>query len=260
MSAAMFVVSKILSFATQPLSWVVALLLLGLLCMPRRRKWGLRLCWAALGVLLLQGWQPLPDALMRHLEAQYPGPGPAGNLQPYAGVVLLGGALESGLIWQAHGQIALNSAAERMTVPIALLRQYPHLRVLFTGGQGELFATGLSEAERAKLFFDSMGVPPQRVIYESASHTTYENAILSAKVPGVDPTQRWLLLTSAFHMPRAMALFRKAGWNVTPYPVDYRTGKETPWNNYSLELGAQKWHLVLHELAGLLAYRLAGRA
>ena len=118
----------------------------------------------------------------------------------------------------------------------------------------------LSEAERAKLFFDSMGVPPQRVMYESASHTTYENAILSAKVPGVDPTQRWLLLTSAFHMPRAMALFRKAGWNVTPYPVDFRTSNDTPWASYSLAGGADKWHLVLHELAGLLAYRLAGRA
>lgn len=256
----MFLASKLLSFATQPLTWVVVLLLCGLLCMPLRRKWGMGLGWAALTVLLLQGWQPLPDALLRQLETQHPGPAPGVALRPYAGVVLLGGALEPSYVWQGHGQPALNDAAERMTVPLALLQQYPHLRILFTGGEGQLFAAGLTEADRARIFFDSMGVPPQRVMYESASHTTYENAIFSAAVPGVNTAQPWLLLTSASHMPRAMATFRKAGWNVTPYPVDFRTGIQTPWTQYSLAIGANKWHLALHELFGLLAYRLAGRA
>ncbi|MDO9165473.1 MAG: YdcF family protein [Rhodoferax sp.] len=215
---------------------------------------------AALAVLLLQGWQPLPDVLLRQLEAQHAGPTPGASLQQYAGVVLLGGALEPSYIWQAHSQPALNDAAERMTVPVALLQQHPHLRILFTGGEGDLFAKGLTEADRAKIFFDSMGVPPERVLYESASHTTYENAVFSATAPGVNPAQPWLLLTSASHMPRAMATFRKAGWNVTPYPVDFRTGTQTPWTEYSLAEGAKRWHLVLHELAGLLTYRLAGRA
>lgn len=211
-------------------------------------------------MLVLQGWQPLPDALLRQLEAQHPGPAPGTSLQRFAGVVVLGGALEPAYVWQGHGQVALNEAAERMTVPVALLQQYPNLRVLFTGGDGELFAQGLTEADRAKIFFNSMGVAPQRVVYESASRTTYENAVLSATVPSVNPAQPWLLLTSASHMPRAMALFRKAGWDVTPYPVDFRAGTHTPWTNYSLELGARKWHVVLHEVTGLLAYQLAGRA
>ena len=98
------------------------------------------------------------------------------------------------------------------------------------------------------------------MLFESKSRTTYENAVLSAALPSVNPTLPWLLVTSASHMPRAMATFRQAGWNVTAYPVDYRTGAHTPWGQYSLAKGAQKWHLVLHELAGLLAYRLAGRA
>jgi uncharacterized SAM-binding protein YcdF (DUF218 family) len=168
--------------------------------------------------------------------------------------------LSPAYVWHGHDQAALNDAAERMTVPIALLAKKPNLRLLFTGGEGELFAKNLSEAARAKIFFDSMGVAPERVIYESQSHTTYENAILSKTLPGVDPSQPWLLLTSAFHMPRAMATFDKAGWNVTPYPVDYRVGIQTPWSQYSLEHGARKWHIALHEMVGLLAYRLAGRA
>lgn len=256
----MFIASKLLSFATQPLAWVAVLLLGGLLCLPVRPAWGRRLGWAALSVLLLQGWEPLPDALLRQLETRHPALPAASVLQSYVGVVVLGGALESSYVWQGHEQPALNDAAERMVAALRLLQQRPHLQLLFTGGEGEWLTQGLSEAQRARIFFDHMGVPAQRVRYESASHTTYENAVLSAALPGVNQSQPWLLLTSASHMPRAMATFRKAGWNVTPYPVDFRTGARTPWSQYSLARGAQKWHMVLHELLGLLAYRLAGRA
>jgi uncharacterized SAM-binding protein YcdF (DUF218 family) len=256
----MFLASKLLSFATQPLAWVLALLCWALLCFAFRRKWGQGLVGVALTVLLLQGWEPLPDMLVRQLEAQHPGSTANASLQQYVGVVVLGGALEPAYVWQGHNQVALNDAAERMTVPIALLGRYPHLRLLFTGGEGELFADGSTEAERAKIFFDSMGVAPQRIVYESTSRTTYENAQFSAAISGVNRAQPWLLLTSAWHMPRALATFRKAGWNVTPYPVDFRTGTHTPWTQYSLARGAQKWHLALHEWVGLLAYRLAGRA
>ena len=257
---AMFITSKLLSFATQPLAWVLVLLLAGLLLMSYRRSWGVRLAWAAVTVLLLQGWEPLPDALLRQLETSHSAPKPGTSLQPFAGVVVLGGALESAYVWQGHGQPALNEAAERMTTAVALVHQYPHLRMLFTGGEGELFAGDLTEADRAKIFFDQMGVDPRAVTYESASRTTYENAVLSARLPGVNPGQPWLLLTSASHMPRAMATFVKAGWNVTAYPVDYRTGLHTPWTQYSLAGGASKWHTLLHEGVGLLAYRLAGHA
>lgn len=256
----MFIASKLLSFATQPLAWVLVLLLAALLRMSLRRNAGRGLIVTAFAVLVLQGWEPAPDALLRQLERQHPLVPAQASLQQYNGILVLGGALESAYAWDGHDQAALNDAAERMTVPLALLAKNPELRLLFTGGEGELFANDLSEAARAKIFFDSMGVAQERVIYESQSHTTYENAILSKTLPDVDPGQPWLLLTSAFHMPRAMATFAKAGWNVTPYPVDYRVGVQTPWSQYSLERGARKWHIALHEWVGLLAYRLAGRA
>jgi len=96
--------------------------------------------------------------------------------------------------------------------------------------------------------------------FEFGSRTTYENAVFTAALPGVDRTRPWLLVTSAWHMPRALATFRAAGWNVTPYPVDYRTGIRTPWTEYSLVDSPRRWRIALHEWAGLLAYRLAGRA
>jgi uncharacterized SAM-binding protein YcdF (DUF218 family) len=97
------------------------------------------------------------------------------------------------------------------------------------------------------------------VRYEAESRNTYENAVLTAKVPGVNPQDRWLLMTSAWHMPRSMATFEKAGWNVTAYPVDYRAEDVTVWTRYSLLGGVSDWQLVLNELVGLAAYRLTGR-
>lgn len=255
----MFFLAKLLAFLTQPLAWVLTLLALGLLLPERWRRAGTALLWSALAVLLLQGWEPLPDALLRRLEARHPAPAPL-DLRRYAGVIVLGGALESSYVWQGHAQPALNGAAERMTAALPLLQRAPELKLLFTGGEGELLAGALTEAERARRFYASLGVDPQRLIFESASRTTYENAVLSASLPGVDKTRPWLLLTSAWHMPRALATFEKSGWNVVPWPTDYRAGLQTPWTQYSLAGGAVKWHTALHEILGLWVYRLSGRA
>jgi len=258
----MFIASKLLSFLTQPLAWAALLMLLALVWLRRRPKGARRALLGALALGLLLGWLPLVDALLRPLENRYPASAEvaAGQLNAFVGVVVLGGALDSSYVSRAHGQVALNGAAERMTAPVALLRQQPHLRLIFTGGEGELWPQGVSEATLAEQFFTSMGVAANRVEYEDKSRTTYENAVFSAALPKVDKTQRWLLLTSAWHMPRSLAAFRAAGWNVSPYPVDYRTGDSTPWTEYSLARGALRWQLLLHEIAGWLAYVVAGRA
>jgi uncharacterized SAM-binding protein YcdF (DUF218 family) len=256
----MFIASKLLSFMTQPLAWVALLLLAALLCMTLRRRCGPKLVALALALLLLLGWEPLPDALLRPLETQSAAVPADASLQAYVGVVVLGGVMEPAYVWQGHAQPGLNDAAERMTEALRLLQRQPHLRLLFSGGEGELMADGTSEAERARIFFQHMGLDGPRMMYESASRTTYENAILSARLPGVDPAQPWLLMTSAWHMPRALATFRRAGWNVTPYAVDFRAGSQTPWSQYSLLRGSNKWQLALHEWVGWLAYRLSGRA
>lgn len=256
----MFIAAKLLAFLTQPLAWVALLMLTAVLLVRRRPKSSQRLGASAIALLLVLGWEPLPDALLRRLEAQYPALSPSADWQAYAGVVVLGGALESGYVWTHPNQSALNEAAERMTEVLPLLRRQPALRVLFTGGEGELFGGNLSEAQRAARFFTAQGIPAQQLLYESASRTTFENALLSKTVPGVNPAQPWLLMTSAWHMPRAMATFRKTGWNVTAYPVDFRAGQQTPWTQYSMDQGARKWKLALHEGLGLLAYRMSGKA
>lgn len=255
----MFLLSKLLVVLTQPLAWVAAVLLLSLFLQHRRPRVAQRLLWMALGLLLLIGWMPLPDQLLRSLEDQSAEIPPQADLRAYAGMVILGGATESGRVAQSHQHPLMNNAAERMTVPVAMLRRNPHLQLIYSGGEGEWLGSGPSEAVRAQGFFDSMGLPAGQVRHEAASRNTYENAILSARLPGVDTAQAWLLVTSASHMPRALATFTKAGWNVTPYPVDFRTANTTPWNDYSLDSGVDRWQLALHEWVGLLAYYLTGR-
>jgi len=133
------------------------------------------------------------------------------------------------------------------------------MRIVFTGGDGSVWTAGEAESEGAKVFFANMGADMSRVIFESRSRNTYENATFSRDLPGVDIRQPWLLVTSASHMPRALATFKQAGWNLTPYPVDYYSSRETRWLSYSLMQGIQAWETVLHEYVGLAVYRLSGR-
>lgn len=247
------------SLLTDPLAWVAALLALGWLLMSRRPVAAWRCVGLGLLALLLLGWSAPPDRLMHWLETWH-APASRDGLAAYAGVVVLGGSFERAALQRGRAQVQLNERAERLTEAVALAQAHPGLAVVFTGGCVDLGDGCVAEAELAHRFFTHMGMAPGRVLYEAVSRTTHENAVFTAQLPGVDKARPWLLLTSAWHMPRAIATFGKAGWNVTPYPVDFRTGRQTPWTQYSLAQGVRKWQLVLHELAGLLAYRLAGRA
>ena len=237
MTDLLFYLSKVLSVFTHPLIWAAVLFLLAFWTRSRHRVIARWLLLAAFGWAALVDWLPLPEALLRELESRQPAPAmvAAGQLQHYKGVVVLGGS------------------TERLKVAVTLLRQHPNLQLLFTGGDGKWWASGPTEADQAEAFFKRMGLSPERTLYERASRTTHENAVLGAAVPGVDMTQPWLLLTSARHMPRAMSIFQTVGWNVTPFPLDYRSTRLGSWTDYSLARGMTRWQLVLHEWLGMVA-------
>jgi uncharacterized SAM-binding protein YcdF (DUF218 family) len=251
----MFALSKLMSAITQPLFWL-ALWWAGALCMLGRwRRTAVGMLWLGLVVLGLLGFEAIPDALLRPLENRYPVPAEQ-SLDHHAGVIVLGGALQHPGSYQAHAQVPLGEAAERMTVPVALMRQHPKWALVFSGGEGRLLATGVSEAELAQVFFRAQGVDMVRVMLESGSRTTRENARQVAALLGQRCSQPWLLVTSAWHMPRAMAEFEAVGCKVTAYPVDFRTGNATPWTEYSLAQSLLRWQTALHEWVGLLVYGL----
>ena len=210
-----------------------------------------------LTLLLLTGWSPLSNAALRSLEDQYQTP--AGDLSKFAGMIVLGGVF-AGNDGRGQEQIAVGCSADRVVAPVPIMNQYPHMRLLFTGGEAALLPTGQSEAKAARRYFEKMGLAPNRMIYEGASRNTFENSELSARVPDVDIKAPWLLVTSASHMPRAMATFLHTGWNVTAYPVDYASVVDPSWFGYSLVSSANAWQVALREWVGILVYRATGRA
>jgi uncharacterized SAM-binding protein YcdF (DUF218 family) len=209
--------------------------------------------WNGFIVFGLLGFSAVPDALLRSLENQFPVP----NLTQsngYLGLIVLGGATGGPAIYKAHGQVPLGDAAERMTLPVSLIRKFPYYELIFSGGEGRLVPTGSTEAELAKAFYEEQGVDMKRVTLESKARTTRENAIRVAELLGERCKQPWLLVTSAWHMPRSMAEFQAVGCNVTAYPVDFRTGDETSWTEYSMASSLMAWQTALHEYLGMFAY------
>jgi len=138
-----------------------------------------------------------------------------------------------------------------------LARRYPAAKLVFSGGSGKLFG-GPAEADFVLPLFESFGIARERVMLEAKSRNTAENAQFTKElVP--KSGERWLLVTSAYHMPRSMGAFRRVGFAVEPYPVDWRTGAEDNYAFSSLSAGLARTDTAIHEWLGLLAYRLTGQ-
>ena len=251
----MFVLSKLLSAVTQPLFWLSLWWLLALVMLPRFRRLASSMLWGGMLVLGLLGFSAVPDALLRTLEGQYKVP-TLTQSNPYAGVIVLGGATGSPSIFKAHGQVPLGDAAERMTLPIGLMRKFPNFELIFSGGEGRLVPMGTTEAEITKVFYEEHGVNMKRVTLESKARNTRENARQVAALLGERCKQPWLLVTSAWHMPRSMAEFEATGCNVTAYPVDFHTAEKSSWAEYSMVGSLAAWQKALHELLGMFVYRI----
>ena len=249
----MFVVSKLLSAITQPIFWLSLWWGLALLVLMRWRRPAVVMLWGGLVVLGLLGFRAVPDALLRSLENRHSVP-TAEAMERYVGLIVLSGAVGHPDSFAAHGQVPLNEAAERMTVPVGLMRQHPRWELVFSGGEGRLLTTGVTESELARVFYQQQGLDMARVHLEAGSRTTRENARQVARLLGERCQQPWLLVTSAWHMPRSMAEFEAVGCRVTPYPVDFRTGEATALTEYSLARSLLSWQTALHEWLGLWVY------
>jgi len=254
-----FIASKVFGFFALPSNLLMTLGFLGLLLLPTAwSRGGRRLTTASILLIGLFGLSPLGNALILPLEDRFPPWDPARGAPD--GIVVLGGAVDE-LVSNARGDLELNEAAERMTAAVALARRYPTARIVFSGGSGHLLPQSATEAEVAVRLFESLGVAPTRITAEDRSRTTAENALFTKELVDPKPSQRWLLVTSAHHMPRAMGVFRRAGFTVEPYSVDWRTrGTEDLARPFvSVADGLRRTDVAMREWVGLIAYRLSGR-
>jgi uncharacterized SAM-binding protein YcdF (DUF218 family) len=251
-----FVASKVLWFFAAPSALLILGALIGAVFSARR---GGR--WLAIGclvALLIVGYGPTGPLLIAPLEDRFPTP--AADLPAPTGIIVLGGAINEA-ISGARRQTTFDEGGERLTEAVVLARRYPSARIIYTGGSASLIGRPSSEAEDARTLFVAMGIDPQRITLETRSRNTDENARFTAVLVHPESGQRWLVVTSAYHMPRAMGLFRKAGFAAIAYPVDYHTvGGRADWRpEANLPRGMEIFDLAVHEWIGLVAYRLSGR-
>lgn len=254
-----FYVSKIIGTLLWPSS-IVALLLTGgaiLLLMGRGGAWGRRLTLGGVGLLLVLGFSPVGNWLVLPLEQRFE----RGELpDDLAGIIMLGG-FEAPRISRARGQLSLNEGAERLTEAVLAARARPAAKVVFTGGDGTLLGSSGSAAGPIGTFLVALGIERGRIVLEGASRTTHENALELARLLQPRPGQRWLLVTSAYHMPRSVGVFRHAGFDVVAWPADYRTSGvgAVAQGFISFHQGLERVDLAVKEWVGLVAYRLSGR-
>jgi uncharacterized SAM-binding protein YcdF (DUF218 family) len=256
-----FYLAKILWALLQPSSLVIAAVVVGaILSTTAWRRLGRRLLMVAVPVLIIGGISPLGDLLIAPLENRFPRTDitRGGSI---TGIVVLGGA-EDGRAAAAPRELAgLNEAAERYTEAAALARRLPNARLVFTGGSGALFSKEPPESETAARLFEALGIAKERITLESASRDTHENALFTTRLIKPATGERWLLVTSAWHMPRAIGCFRRVGFPVEAWPVDFRTSVDfQPLRFHSaITEGWRRIDFVAREYAGLVAYHLSGR-
>jgi uncharacterized SAM-binding protein YcdF (DUF218 family) len=255
-----FVLSKTLGVMALPTNLLIGLGLVGaLLSATRFASAGRKIMTASIVLLAVCAFSPLGNLLLYSLESRFP-PWDAARGAP-DGIVVLGGPIDPDLSI-AHHTPVIRSAADRIVAAAALARRYPNARIVFSGGSADLFANDAREADYAGEIFADLGIARERLIMERRSRNTYENAVFSKEIASPKQGERWLLVTSAYHMPRAVGLFRKAGFPVEPYPVDWRVGGDAAdilaFSDIAVD-GLGRTDVALREWMGLVAYRLAGR-
>ncbi|MFC0218541.1 uncharacterized SAM-binding protein YcdF (DUF218 family) [Pseudochelatococcus lubricantis] len=213
-----FFASKIVWFFTSPTNLLLMVLIAASLLLFTRFYRVARVVVLGVGIVLFAvGVTPFSRFLVQTLENVYPDI--SRNPGHVDGVIVLGGSTSF-----ARGQLRVGEAGSRLVAALELARAYPQARIIFSGGSARvLIAEERTEAEGARIFFDLAGLPPGRVIYEDQARNTFENAVFARRIADPRPGERWLLVTSAFHMPRSVATFRRAGFDVVPYPVDFRS-------------------------------------
>lgn len=229
----------------------VLLLSLGVGCfLLKQRKWGKRFLAISCTGFVFFAIVPIGLWTFEVLENRFPK-----NPQiptDVKGAILLGGSFDK-LTSLARNETAYSLLAGNFIKFTEIAKEYPQLQLVFTGNA--------FEAETAQKEFKALGLDPSFIQFEGSSKNTMENAAKTAGLVKPTPEDKWVLVASAFHMPRSVGLFRKAGFNVLPYPVDYHTpGNYEMWFFIGLKMNLDAWHASSREWLGMLINYLMGRS
>jgi uncharacterized SAM-binding protein YcdF (DUF218 family) len=251
-----FILSKSLGTLLLPSNFFFAVGALGiLLLIARKASLGIKLLVSSFAALALCAFSPLGYALLLPLESQYPPWSPSPDVQ---GIIVLGGTLRMDVTIARHEPVS-SFAIDRVITAARLARQYPDAKIIFTGGSSNLLDNDAREADYVVQMFENMGIQSDRIVADRSARNTIENVeFVKSQVTGSG--KQWLLVTSAFHMPRAMALFRNAGLTPQPVPVGWLTGGKDDLFRFSTGFeGLFRVHVAAREWFGLIAAYLSGQ-
>lgn len=257
-----FILSKIVFFFLRPSHVFILFAFLGCFLLFSRFWYigRIMVCVAVL-CLAIAGLSPLGNILIAPLESRFLPP-QLQTLHDIDGLIVLGGALDPKRS-ERHDGFEVNAAAERLMIIPRLARVFPDIPIVFTGGSGRLIeASHLSEAMIAARIFEGFGLEKRRLLFEDQSRNTWENARFTFDMMQPGKNSRWLIVTSAYHMPRVIGCFRRAGFrHLIAYPVDYRgkRGKNMWMPVGALGQGLQRVDIAVREWIGLLVYWLSGK-
>ncbi len=257
-----YTVSKVFWLFAAPSNFIALTMLAGIVLLAlRRSRAGRFLVFAGVGLYLACGPGPVGPFLTILLENRFPRP-PADMPEP-DGVIVLGGAMDDSMI-QFRNALVLGPSGTRMTEAVALALRYPKARMVFTGGSADIAGNSrkMSEAEAARRLFESLGLPPGRFLLEDRSRNTWENAVFTRNLVQPKPGERWLLVTSATHIPRSMGIFRQAGFDVIAWPAHYYTSgrwEDVPVVTRASSDGLTMVDVSVREWIGLVVYWLTGK-
>lgn len=254
-----FYLSKIFWWLFDPGNLLFLLLLIGVVLLwVKQRKAGTVLCSLALVFYIMVGVLPVGGYMVSKLENRFPAiTQPPNDID---GIIVLGGMIGVRMT-EERGQLSLNDNVERLSELVHLTKRYPDVPVIFTGGAGLIGYPDLNEGVQVQSLLRELVQPTNDLKFETKARNTFENAVYTKEMLGAQAvTGRWLLVTSASHMPRAVGCFRHQGVDVVAYPVDYET---LPSFSFGLSLyprnGLGAFRQGVHEWLGLLVYAVTDK-
>lgn len=260
MDTLFFIASKTVGMAARAETWALLLMLLALfgLWRGRRRLAGTTITILFAGTLALTIF-PLGDLFLRPLEETFPS---QPDLTRVDGIIVLGGAEDTGA-YRNFGGTQVNDAGERLIDGAKLALRFPKARLVFTGGSARVGRAedSTDPSEMVRALWLGLGIAPERIVLEQASRNTAENASLTRDLVQPKPGETWVLVTSAFHMPRAHETFLREGWEgIVAWPVDFRSGDLADGRGiWRLDRNLQGLNLGLKEYLGAVVYRVMGK-
>jgi uncharacterized SAM-binding protein YcdF (DUF218 family) len=255
-----FFLSKTLGIMLLPSNLLAGVGIVGIvLLLTHLAALGRKLVVASVLLLAICGFSPIGNLLLYPLESRFP---PWDDTRgPPDGILVLGGSIQPDLS-AAHAVAVFGPSIDRILAAAGLAHRYPNARIVFSGGSADLDSSNAArEADFALPVFEGFGFPKDRLIMERRSRNTEENAEFSKTLVSPKDGERWLLVTSAYHMARAVGIFRKAQFAVEPYPVDWRTGGRADLFRFSrfFIAGLGRVDTASREWMGLIAYWITGR-